>query len=80
MRVPGGVEGGALLRLRGEGSAGRRGGEAGDLLVRLEVRGATGGKGRRGYVDPALVHILLRLVMVCLGELACGEPCQCGWR
>ncbi|KAG2482894.1 hypothetical protein HYH03_018176, partial [Edaphochlamys debaryana] len=37
VRVPAGVERGTLLRLAGEGSVGRRGGPAGDLLVMVEV-------------------------------------------
>jgi molecular chaperone DnaJ len=36
--VPEGVEDGKTLRLRGLGGAGRRGGEAGDLLVRIHVK------------------------------------------
>lgn len=36
-RVPEGAEDGMVLRLRGEGDAGRRGGRAGDLLVHLRV-------------------------------------------
>ena len=35
--VPAGVESGQLLRLRGEGHAGRRGAPAGDLIVQLMV-------------------------------------------
>jgi len=36
--VPEGAEDGKTLRLRGLGGAGRRGGEAGDLLVRIHVK------------------------------------------
>ncbi|GLC46736.1 hypothetical protein PLESTB_001357900 [Pleodorina starrii] len=37
VRIPAGVERGQVLRVVGEGGAGRCGGAAGDLLVRLEV-------------------------------------------
>ncbi len=38
MQVPPGVDRGARLRVRGEGDAGRRGGEPGDLYVVLSVK------------------------------------------
>eukprot|EP00198_Chlamydomonas_reinhardtii_P013791 XP_001703128.1 chloroplast DnaJ-like protein [Chlamydomonas reinhardtii] len=44
--VPAGVESGQLLRLRGEGHAGRRGAPAGDLIVQLMV-----------YPDPNLARV-----------------------
>lgn len=37
--VPAGIHDGQTLRLRGEGGAGRRGGEAGDLFVHMDVTG-----------------------------------------
>lgn len=42
LRVPPGVDGGSRLRVRGEGSAGRRGGPPGDLYVFVRVRDAPG--------------------------------------
>ena len=44
LRVPPGVDGGSRLRVRGEGSAGRRGGEPGDLYVFVRVKEAAGGR------------------------------------
>ncbi|KAG2430422.1 hypothetical protein HXX76_009947 [Chlamydomonas incerta] len=44
--VPAGVESGQLLRLRGEGHAGRRGAPSGDLIVQLMV-----------YPDPNLARV-----------------------
>jgi molecular chaperone DnaJ len=38
VKVPGGVDSGTRLRLRGEGESGYRGGAAGDLYVRVEVK------------------------------------------
>lgn len=38
LRVPAGVDNGSRLRVRGEGSAGRRGGPNGDLYVFVDVR------------------------------------------
>lgn len=38
VRVPAGVDNGSRLRVRGEGNAGRKGGETGDLYVFLTVR------------------------------------------
>ena len=46
LRVPPGVDAGSRLRVRGEGSAGRRGGEPGDLYVFVRVREPAGGKAR----------------------------------
>jgi molecular chaperone DnaJ len=40
IKVPTGVQTGETLRVRGEGEAGRRGGEAGDLFVHIQVRGS----------------------------------------
>ncbi len=37
VRIPPGIENGGRLRLRGKGSVGRRGGSAGDLLLRIKV-------------------------------------------
>ncbi len=37
LKIPGGVDTGARMRLRGEGEGGRRGGEAGDLYVVIHV-------------------------------------------
>lgn len=37
VRIPPGIENGGRLRLRGKGGAGRRGGPAGDLLLRIKV-------------------------------------------
>jgi molecular chaperone DnaJ len=45
---PAGVDNGAQLRLRGRGSAGRRGGPSGDLVVRVRVGGAPPGWSRAG--------------------------------
>jgi molecular chaperone DnaJ len=42
LRVPPGVDSGSRLRVRGEGSAGRRGGPPGDLYVFVRVRDAPG--------------------------------------
>lgn len=42
LRVPPGVDTGSRLRVRGEGSAGRRGGDAGDLYVFVRARDAPG--------------------------------------
>lgn len=42
LRVPPGVDGGSRLRVRGEGSAGRRGGPPGDLYVFVRVKDAPG--------------------------------------
>jgi molecular chaperone DnaJ len=38
LRIPAGVDDGSRLRVRGEGNAGRRGGENGDLYVFLSVK------------------------------------------
>ncbi len=38
LRVPAGVDNGSRLRVRGEGNAGRKGGEAGDLYVFVNVK------------------------------------------
>ena len=65
LRVPPGVDGGSRLRVRGEGSAGRRGGEPGDLYVFVRVKEAAGGKLRRegttihSYVDVSYVDAIL---------------------
>jgi DnaJ-class molecular chaperone len=45
LNVPEGVEDGSVLRLKGKGAAGLRGGEAGDALVEIKVR--TNGEFRR---------------------------------
>jgi molecular chaperone DnaJ len=37
VRVPAGVGDGQILRVKGQGDAGRRGGAAGDLFVKLQV-------------------------------------------
>lgn len=38
IRVPAGIEDGQTLRIRGEGNAGKQGGEAGDMYVHVTVR------------------------------------------
>ena len=38
LRIPAGVDDGSRLRVRGEGNAGRRGGDNGDLYVFLSVK------------------------------------------
>ncbi|KAK9821578.1 hypothetical protein WJX81_006848 [Elliptochloris bilobata] len=48
LRVPPGVDDGSRLRVRGEGNAGRRGGEPGDLYVFIGVRPHPKGLRREG--------------------------------
>jgi len=64
LRVPPGVDGGSRLRVRGEGSAGRRGGPPGDLYVFVRVRPSPAGLRREGTtihsdVDVSYVDAIL---------------------
>ncbi len=55
LRIPAGVDDGSRLRVRGEGNAGRRGGDNGDLYVFLSVKPDKGPRGSSShpYVRPA---------------------------
>ena len=53
LRVPPGVSEGQVLKVAGQGDAGQYGGAAGNLYVKLQVRGNAGGEGgmQGGRVD-----------------------------
>jgi molecular chaperone DnaJ len=57
LRVPPGVDEGSRLRVRGEGDAGRRGGEPGDLYVFISVRAHPAGLRREGTTVHSDVEI-----------------------
>ena len=57
LRIPAGVDDGSRLRVRGEGNAGRRGGENGDLYVFLSVKPDKGKPNYTSVYPASAVHI-----------------------
>lgn len=68
LRVPPGVDSGSRLRVRGEGNAGRRGGEQGDLYVFVGVREDKGASSKTAW-KPCIVFVNARLPCI----LACRD-------